>query len=139
MHLVQVILAGVTPNGVRTDILDKPPAPHLEPTPSSMPRKPKPWEQEGLLKSPALPGALHSVSSDHDFTHIGVVPDKGTTSRETGTLTEDNLTTNVGQERLAHVRHFNLSCFTFWDCDCHGHSINCCDDRTRVNISDVYM
>ena len=59
----EVGIAGLTPNGVRTDIIDKPATPHVAPSPSVMPRKPKPWEQDGNSNGPGLQGALHAVST----------------------------------------------------------------------------
>eukprot|EP00892_Ulva_mutabilis_P001740 jgi/Ulvmu1/11567/UM079_0010.1 len=65
--ILEMVNNGVTPVGVRTDIVDKPVAPHLEPTPSSMPRKAKPWDTDGSSKAFELPGALHAMSVQQDM------------------------------------------------------------------------
>lgn len=70
----------MTPKGVRTDINDEPAAQHLEPTPSSMPRKAKPWEHDGYSKSSELAGALRAVSSQQEL--MSPMLGKATSSRD---------------------------------------------------------
>lgn len=71
-----------------------------------MPRKSKPWEQEGVLKPPALPGALHAVLSDQDTLLPGMMPEQVTIAHPTDTSpTGGSLAVNVLPERSANVRH----------------------------------
>lgn len=71
-----------------------------------MPRKSKPWEQEGVLKPPGLPGALHAVFSDQDTLLPGMMPEQVTIAHPTdANPTGDSLAVNVPPEGSANVRH----------------------------------